>query len=431
MCGDSHKSDLEIQSAFEAIRSKNSNIIQTSPLTDWLPSISDTTYGLIGPVTSANLLLSCDNFYRANMDDGSNLTTVLSLDITQEKAPGISTIISQPGAVFASENSLYLSVPYEKGTNGNWYPSMDAENQASTVHKFALDNENANTIYSGSGLVKGRVLNQFSMDEWQGDLRMATTSGHVPDEKVHSTLTILRQSGTELLPIGLVDHLAPKEDIRSVRFDGNRGFIVTFKKTDPLFVLNLEDPQHPTVESELKIPGFSTYMHLMDAGHLLTIGYDANDHDDFAYFSGVMLQIFDVRDMKAPALVHKEIIGTRGSSSEALTNHLAFNFFAPKELLALPMTVCEGGGDGIYGQNMTFSGLMVYKVNTQNGFKLQGKVSHVTTGENWCSNWWSNASSVVKRSIIMDDYVFSITGKQIKVNHLNDLASDIAAVSIE
>jgi hypothetical protein len=172
-------------------------------------------------------------------------------------------------------------------------------------------------------------------------------------------------------------------------------------------------------------------MHMMDAGHLLTLGYDADDHDSFAFFSGVLLQIFDVTNMKAPALVHKERIGTRGSSSEALTNHLAFNFFAPKELLALPMTVCENGGDGNFGQDMTFSGLMVYKVNTQDGFKLQGKVSHAGTGDNWCSNWWTNANSVVKRSVIMDDYIFSITGKQIKINHMNNLSQDVTSLSLE
>ena len=127
--------------------------------------------------------------------------------------------------------------------------------------------------------------------------------------------------------------------------------------------------------AELKIPGFSTYMHMMDDEHLLTIGYDADDQGSFAWFTGVMLQIFDVSDPKNPRLTHKDVIGTRGSSSEALTNHLAFNYFAPKDLLALPMTICEGSsGGGSYGTTMTFSGLMVFDVTAASGFSLRGKV---------------------------------------------------------
>ncbi|MFH1129881.1 MAG: beta-propeller domain-containing protein, partial [Pseudomonadota bacterium] len=221
------------------------------------------------------------------------------------------------------------------------------------------------------------------------------------------------------------------EDIRSVRFDGDRGFVVTFKKTDPLFVFDLSDPKNPQTLAELKIPGFSTYMHMMDPEHLLTIGYDADDQGSFAWFTGVMLQIFDVSMPTQPKLMHKEVIGTRGSSSEALTNHLAFTFFAPKDLLALPMTVCEGGyGGGGYGDQMTFSGLMVYDATSAAGFKLRGKVPHPVGPDATCSNWWTDASSQVKRSIIMDDYVFSISNDLIKANHLNNLSTDLANISL-
>jgi len=155
-----------------------------------------------------------------------------------------------------------------------------------------------------------------------------------------------------------MENIAPTEDIRSVRFDGDRGFIVTFKKTDPLFVLDLSDPRAPAMMGELKIPGFSTYMHMMDPTHLLTIGYDADDQGDFAWFAGVRLQIFDVTNMADPKLLHYHVIGTRGSSSEALTNQLAFTYF--NNMLSLPMTICEGGSGGSYGTNMTFNGLIVY-----------------------------------------------------------------------
>ncbi len=110
-------------------------------------------------------------------------------------------------------------------------------------------------------------------------------------------------------------------------------------------VLDIRDrAAKPKVLGELKIPGFSTYIHRIDPEHLLSIGFDADDQGSFAYFDGVILQLFDVKNPTDPRLVHKEKIGTRGSSSEAATDHLAFNYFASEGLLAVPMTICEGGG---------------------------------------------------------------------------------------
>jgi uncharacterized secreted protein with C-terminal beta-propeller domain len=283
-------------------------------------------------------------------------------------------------------------------------------------------------------VVKGRVLNQFSMDEYEDHLRIATTTGHAPSPDVHSTLCILKENSGELEIVGQVDNIAPTEDIRSVRFDGTRAFVVTFKKTDPLFAFDLSNPTAPRIEGELKIPGYSTYMHLMDENHLLTIGYDADDQGDFAWFQGILLQIFDVSEMSDPKPLHKEIIGTRGSTSEAATNHLAFNYFAPKDLLAIPMTICEGGSGGYYGTEMTFSGLLVYDVTIKDGFSKRGGVSHVEPGseDSWnnCGSWWTDSNSVVKRSIFMDDYVYSVALDQIKVDSLDNLGHDVSVIDL-
>src|SRR5262249_24604881 len=155
-----------------------------------------------------------------------------------------------------------------------------------------------------------------------------------------------------------------------------------------------------------------------DADHLLSIGFDANDHGDFAYFDGVILQLFDVTKPTDPRLIHKEKIGTRGSSSEALTDHLAFNYFAETGLLAIPMTICEGGGDGRNGDKLAFSGLLVYDVDVRDGFTRLGGVDHGTVPglpQPTCSTWWSQASSAVKRSVFLDDLVYSIAGDRAKV----------------
>jgi uncharacterized secreted protein with C-terminal beta-propeller domain len=364
------------------------------------------------------------------LEDGDAITSVITLDMASgDEQAEVMSIVSRPGPVYASADALYVAVLHDPVYQDSW---EDYEEFApvSSVHKFALKNGNTRAEYRGSGVVKGRALNQFAMDELEGDLRIATTTGYVPDPSVHSTLSVLREANGELVEVGRVDHLAPGEDIRSVRFDGDRGFIVTFKKTDPLFVLDLATPAEPRVLSELKIPGFSTYMHLMDRDHLLTIGYDADDQGDFAWFTGVLLQIFDVSDPTKPTLAHKEVIGTRGSSSEALTNHLAFNYYPQRDALALPMTICEGGqGGGEYGE-MTFSGLMVYGVTAEDGFSLTGQVAHPPGQGIGCDNWWTEASTQVKRSVFMEDFVYSISESRVKVNAVGALDSDLAELSL-
>jgi len=176
-------------------------------------------------------------------------------------------------------------------------------------------------------------------------------------------------------------------------------------------------------------------MHLMDENHLLTMGYDADDQGDFAWLKGIILQIFDVSDMSDLRLIHKEVIGTRGSTSEAATNHLAFNYFAPKDLLAIPMTICEeGAGGSSYGDEMTFSGLLVYEVTAAEGFTELGGVSHADPeAENSryaCTSWWTDSNSVVKRSIFMDDYVYSVAPDQIKIDSLDNLGHDISVIDL-
>ena len=397
-----------------------------------MPRASDTQFA-----TDANTMCS-SGVYRSPLGEAEQSLNVLSLDLQPgHEAPVQSaSILSAAGHVYASDKNLYVAVPRERSASSayGWYAGRE-ESVLSDIHKFKISGTQARVEYTASGLVKGGVLNQFAMDENDGYLRVATSYGRVPSKEVHSTLTVLDQVSNSLVPTGIVDHLAPQEDIRSVRFDGARGYIVTFKKTDPLYVFDLATPSAPRVLGELKIPGFSTYMHMLDSSHLLTIGYDANDHGDFAYFDGVILQIFDVSNPAAPTLAHKHKIGTRGSSSEALTNHLAFNYFAPLSKLAIPMTVCEGGSDGRYGTNMTFSGLMVFGVDAASGFSETGRIAHPSTpsggyNSNGCGNWWENASSEVRRSVFMDNWVYSVSNREIRVSNMSALSAPVAVLDL-
>lgn len=368
--------------------------------------------------------------FRASNIPGDAFLSVVSFGLS---APAVraQTIVSKPGFVYASAQALYVSVPHQSSENAGWYEGLDDIERASEVYKFSIGAAPEATAYQASGIVKGSVLNQFAMDEWAGNLRIATTSGRVPDPSVHSTVTVLAQNGSNLAQVGIVDQIAPSEDIRSVRFDGDRGFLVTFKKTDPLFAIDLANPAAPRVAGELKIPGFSTYMHFMDRTHLLAIGLEADDQGSFAYFNGIQLQIFDVNDLQNPTLLHKEIIGTRGTTSEALTNHLGFNYFAPKNLLALPMTICDGGGNGNDGDDMSFNGLLVYDVTTAGGFAKKGGISHAVAQGVSCNNWWTNANSTVKRSVILDDYVYSVADDVVNVANVDSLGTLTTSIPLQ
>jgi hypothetical protein len=412
------------RAAYEALRAKNREIILGKDLSNALPTIDG--------------VRACTGLYRAQLLDGASFTSVVSLDIAGDSPLSSASVVSSPGVVYSSDEALYMAVPSERDRAGGWYSGWDGQRQLSTIHKFAIGATPSATAYIGSGLVRGRVLNQFALDERAGVLRVATTTGRVPDPDTESQVTILETRGASLVEVGFLGHIAPTEDIRSVRFDGNRAFVVTFKKTDPLFVIDVSEKTHPHILGELKIPGFSTYMHMLDEENLLSIGYDADDHGSFAYFDGVLLQIFDVRDPQHPALLHRHVIGTRGSSSEALTNHLAFTYYRPLGILAVPMTVCEGGDDGRYGTLLSFSGLMLFDVDVANGIRERGRVAHApasatTSGGGEalsCSTWWSQAGSDVKRSVFLDRWVYSISGTVMNVQSIDALGSNLQSLPL-
>lgn len=432
--------EVQIRAAFAALKAKNAVAIAAMDGADLLPQIRDTRYGDGTPVVIDNVLNGCSDFHLSQSPEGRSLLSLVALKVDALETITATTIVGKPGAIYASTDALYVAARQYSAYFDDWYYDDALEiTEATTVHKFKLTKGSTGTVYAGTGVAKGRVLNQFSMDERDGYLRMATTTGHLPDTNTHSTLLTLKEDAGHLAVAGTVDDIAPAEDIRAVRFNGEKAFVVTFKKTDPLFAFDLSDPEKPVLTGELKIPGFSTYIHLMDDTHLLTIGYDAEDNVENAYFQGIMLQIFDVSDMSAPALVHKEIIGTRGSTSDAATNHLAFNYFPPKDMLALPIVVCEEGTEDTamwaYGDIMTFSGLMVYNVTVEDGFSLLGGISHVDpetpdSYSGFCHNWWTRSNSIVKRSVIMDDYVYSVAMDAIRIAHKDSLNAPVAVVDL-
>lgn len=245
------------------------------------------------------------------------LTKVIGIDLVTQAVSesGVAKIVDH---VYMNKSSLYLA-------NANYEDST-------LFHKFSLDGE---ISYRGSGEIDGRVLNQFSMDEYKGVLRVAVTKrGSGPS--VNQVLTIAEAEDKKLEIIGETENLAKGERIYSVRFNGEKGYVVTFREIDPLFTLDLQDPKSPEVLGELKIPGFSTYMHLIGDEKILAIGDSGSGN--------VKLSLFDVSDMAAPAEIDNLIIED-SHYSEAQFNHLAFNYYAPLKKLAVPFYVSSGKND--------------------------------------------------------------------------------------
>lgn len=416
-CGVSAKRRADERSKWEKLKADNEVSIRAATVA--FPTVTEA-----GTTTSLCSSLSA----RAG---GKSFTTLLSFDLlADQQKPVTATVHGKPGVVFASERSLYMAVQQTDPNGHAPYSFYEAAKEVSDIHAFHIGSDIHQTRYVGSGAVPGHVINQFAMDEREGVLRIATTQGRVPDPEVESAVSSFVESKHgNLLRIGAVEHIARGEDIRAVRFDDDRGYVVTFKKTDPLFVLDLRAPTRPVVLGELKIPGFSTYLHRIDPNHLLSIGFDADDHGDFAYFDGLLLQLFDVHDPLAPKLIHRARLGSRGSSSQAAGDHLAFNYMPERNLLAIPATLCEGGDDGRFGTKLAFSGLLVFEASVAKGFQRLGGVDHGKAGAS-CRTWWSNPTSQVQRSVVMDDLIYSIAPDRMQVQNLKRLGSTVADIAL-
>lgn len=343
--------------------------------------------------------------------------------------------------VFASTASMYVaSAQYP--FYGDWAP-VARGNEKTTVYKF--DFKGPSTKFVGAAEVPGTTLNQFSMDEAGGFFRIATTVGEVSREGSSATNNVYILSG-DMKMAGRLEGLAPGEKIYSVRFMGPRAYLVTFKKVDPLFVLDLANPTAPRVLGELKIPGFSDYLHPYDETHVIGVGKNTveagpEEEGNFAWYQGMKLAIFDVSDVANPREMHKVEIGDRGTDSYALSDHKAFLFDREKNLLVLPVLLAELSGEqkaapdrqaNDYG-SYTYQGAYVYNVSLEGGFALKGRITHVENpaemGRDYGYGYYGAADSV-RRSLYIGSNLYTVSEAKVKVNRLSDLG-EVATVRLQ
>jgi hypothetical protein len=348
---------------------------------------------------------------------------------------GGSPAVSEPGTV-VSPSSPTPAPDTPPGSGEGRLETKDVvdttlPNESTTLnytnfHSFDLKSDPSVPTYIASGRVGGSVNNQFGIDEKGGLLRVATTSQLTPS-KAHpsgstvNNLFILEPIAGSLEVKGSVVDLAPGERIFSTRFVGNRGYVVTFRQVDPLFVFDLSTPSSPKKLAELKIPGFSEYMHPLGDTHLLTIGRDG---DADGRINGLALQIFDVTDGANPRPAFKFVYSKQGSS-EASYEHRAFTFFAEKGLLAFPFVGYDNG---------VSSTLEVFHVDTATGFEKLGSIDHtalLASQSQAAGGCYSSYGPEVRRGLFLENVAYAVSAGGIIAADIHSLATPIATLPLE
>ena len=276
------------------------------------------------------------------------------------------------------------------------------------ILKFNLDNGKIN--FKAEANIEGGINNQFSMDEHNGYFRIATTIGKTydMDESTSNSLYVLDDS---LKEVGRLDGIAKAEKIYSVRYVGDRAYVVTFKEIDPLFVIDLSNPKAPKILGELKIPGYSTYLHPYDENHIIGFGYDTkpNAWDTGVVNDGLKMSMFDITDLSNPKEMFTVKIGDNRTSSQLINNHKALLFSKEKNLIAFPVNRFTDRRR----QNLA----QVYDIDLNKGFTLRGEIKHEGTGD----KYYGNYQYTIDRILYSNNVFYTVSSALIKASDMGSL----------
>ena len=396
-----------------------------------------------------------EDYYRPVSADGCVTTALVTLDAADvEHIVGSLAVMADAGTIYASQDALYI-------TDDEW-DAADGYRRVTAVHKFVFD-EDVGARYVGSGAVPGRLLNQFSLGEYDGYLRVAThvdgssffrwgdgiaigvstawgrgadgvadtdtavSDGNTSDSDAaqsapaESTVTgpyngvyVLGEGDGQLDVVGSVENLAPSERLYAARFVGSRGFLVTFKQIDPLFTLDLSEPTQPAVVGELKIPGYSDYLHPFGEDLLIGVGRStATTAWGATVQSALQLSLFDVSDLANPTVVQQIEVGGYGSYSDVSWDHKALVFLPEQGLLGLTAALTNGDTVNLEYAEPSFEGALCYRV-TAAGFEALGNVAAVNTSE-WWRSW--------RRVAFIGETAYALTEDGVRAAPLSDFTA--------
>ncbi len=359
--------------------------VAASTVDDWLPGYTLTDGS--GAEVSSGRLVDCPDLARPDTFSGIDTVAVSSFDLAADLRDRRTVgVVAGGQQLYATDTSTYV-------TSTEW--GEDESTPTTGLHKF-VTGESGATVYRGSGAVPGSLLNQYAMSEVDGVLRVATTvsgrRGWVSPQWIREgVVTTLREQDGALRPIGRVDGLGREdnESIHAVRFIGHSAYVVTFRQTDPLYVIDLRDPANPKVTGELKIPGYSGYLHPVGEDLLLGVGQSGNNKVQFS--------LFDVGDPTSPRRIDTQAYGWGNAAAEF--DPKAFLFWEPRDLVMAPVTS--------YGRGRAdFSGLVVLRADAR-GLKEEARIGSL------------RAAGQAVRSLVIGDEVYVLSERGLESSELD------------
>ena len=373
------------------------------------------------------MMMGITSVYHSDIADvAHSFTTVVGINVTQVNPTPAAKIflIGTSSNIYVSTHQIYLTQPI-------W-----SQAEQTAVHRISIDG--GGISYQATGTVSGHVLNQFSMDEFNGNFRIATTgygpipatsTGDVVSSYVQRTNLYVLDSGLHI--VGKLEGLSPGEQFYAARFMGDRAYLVTFQRMDPLFVIGLQDPHQPKVLGQLNIPGVSDYLQPYDETHLIGFGKSSQNvtWENAALFQGLKLSLFDVTDPGHPIDTSDYFVGDRGSDSPALTDHRSVLFDQSLNLLVIPLSIAlnQTTATCTWCYNPpVWQGAYVFNVSVSNGIVLRGNVTQIPTGQ---LPTWNNSGFFVTRALYIGSVLYTVSNNMVKMNSLSDL-TELNSVSL-
>ena len=391
--------------------------------------------------------ISCNRIAKRSLQDMDfSLTKIYAIDLTnianQENVLGIAGSGSQ---IYMTKNNLYTTKQGAQWVYGSYdYESNSKFQEQLIVNKIPLNFESEMLTLAASGAINGYVKDQWAFKEF-GEvdaLSVVTSTGQLwsgGDNLAQNHMWILKQEGAALKVVNAIHDFGTGENVRSVRYVGNMAYVVTFKKTDPLYAIDMSAPLSPKILGELKIPGFSVYMHPVAEGKVLGVGFDAADQGDFAYYQGLQVSLFDVSNPAEMKRTSNVIIGDRGSYSDVTSDHHAFYFDSATMTAAIPAVelVDASERDSAFGSRLKFSGAILYDIGDV--ITEKARLTHQDLIPAGCTRsmsqgkWWEEEVRAmdINRIFKVDGNIFTISRFGIKVHEADAPANVLQVVKFE
>ncbi|HET9143938.1 beta-propeller domain-containing protein, partial [Actinophytocola sp.] len=352
-------------------------------------------------------LVDCAAVSRPERFSGTSMLTVLTFDLNRELGTGDAvSIVADGDTVYGTGKSLYIADDHVTHglVGGARRPSFAPAEQRTEVYQFDVSAP-GKPVYVASGGVDGALLNQYSLSEYAGQLRLATTTGQQAG-KTESMVTVLNRRGDELVQVGRVGGLGVGERIYAVRFLGPVGYVVTFRQTDPLYTVDLSNPAQPRVTGELKITGYSAYLHDAGPGRLIGVGQEATER---GRQTGTQVSLFDTGNLSSARRLAQYQLP--GGSSEVEADPHAFLYWPDKGLVVVPVMSArfdDGTGQPAMG------GALVLRL-AGDSFTELGLITHPTDRDRY-------PDATVRRAAVIGDELWTVSGSGALVNDLERLA---------